>query len=242
MTTTEVRLHPENETRLLSIPVTDTAEQTKRVMLALADDDDRFADVSEWVELETWIASCDRRVTLPYAKRLAELIPPAAIRLRRDFGAVLGLIRAHALLHQASRERDHRGCIIAIADDYAAVRELVDGLISDGIGATVTPQTRETVGAVADLLGDHEDGVPLTALERTLGLDRSVVSRRVRVARERGYLRNLEDRRGKPARIVLDEPLPEDIQILPDPELLEGCCSVASSSGGIKQDSLGRAT
>jgi hypothetical protein len=36
VTTTEIYLHPENETRLLSIPVTDTKEQTKRVMLAIA--------------------------------------------------------------------------------------------------------------------------------------------------------------------------------------------------------------
>ena len=35
-------------------------------------------------------------------------MPPVAVRLRRDFGAVLGLIRAHALLHQATRGRDDR--------------------------------------------------------------------------------------------------------------------------------------
>lgn len=237
VTTTQIRLHPENETRLLSIPVTDTAEQTKKVMLALAGDDEGAdVDVSEWLELQRWIAAGDCRVAVPYARRLAELIPPAAIRLRRDFGAVLGLIRAHALLHQANRERDAHDRVVAAVDDYAVVRDLVDELVSDGIGATVTPQTRETVGAVAELADDHEEGVPLTALERKLGLDRSVVSRRVRVARERGYLRNLEDRRGKPSRIVLGDPLPEDVQILPDPVALEGYCTLARASGGIKQN------
>jgi len=34
VTTTAVKLHPENETRLLTLPVTDTAEQTKAVMRA----------------------------------------------------------------------------------------------------------------------------------------------------------------------------------------------------------------
>lgn len=37
------------------------------------------------------------------------MVPAAAVRLRRDFKAILNLIRAHALLHQASRERDDKG-------------------------------------------------------------------------------------------------------------------------------------
>jgi hypothetical protein len=40
------------------------------------------------------------KVVIPFAKRLADLVPPVAIRLRRDFKTVLMLIRAHALLHQ----------------------------------------------------------------------------------------------------------------------------------------------
>jgi hypothetical protein len=40
LTTTRVKLDPELETRLLSIPVSDSARQTKRVMYALADERD----------------------------------------------------------------------------------------------------------------------------------------------------------------------------------------------------------
>ena len=36
VTTTAIKLHPENETRMLSIPVCDTAEQTRHVLLAQA--------------------------------------------------------------------------------------------------------------------------------------------------------------------------------------------------------------
>jgi hypothetical protein len=35
-------------------------------------------------------------------------------------------------------------------------------------------------------------------------------------------LRNLEDRKGKPARLVLGDPLPEEIELLPKPERLHG--------------------
>jgi hypothetical protein len=38
VTTTALKLHPENETRLLSVPVNDTREQTARVLRSVADD------------------------------------------------------------------------------------------------------------------------------------------------------------------------------------------------------------
>jgi hypothetical protein len=54
----------------------------------------------------------------------------------------------------------------------------------------------------------------------------------VRVAIDAGYLRNLEERRGRPARLELGEPLPDDLEILPCPDLIEDRCTVARRSGG----------
>ena len=73
------------------------------------------------------------------------LVPPVAVRLRRDFKTVLTLIRAHALLHQATRRKDEAGQIIATLEDYAAVRDLVGDLVAAGVEATVRPEVRETV-------------------------------------------------------------------------------------------------
>jgi hypothetical protein len=225
VTTTAVSLHPENETRLLSLTVKDSPAQTRDVLLAMAAEDDPDVDIGPWLSLQEWIASGDNEVTLPFGRALAEAIPPRAVRLRRDFRALLGLIRAHALLHQTSREHDGRGRIVATIDDYAAVRELVADVFSAGIGATVKAETRETVAAVAALEPDHEAGVPLPALANRLQLDKSVVSRRWRVARDGGYLVNLEDRRGRPARLILGEPLPDETPILPDPDVVLHCCT-----------------
>ena len=47
---------------------------------------------------------------------------------------------------------------------------------------------------------------------------RLLLAVRVKVAVERGYLRNLEDRKGKPARLVVGDQMPEDQEILPVPE------------------------
>jgi hypothetical protein len=60
------------------------------------------------------------------------------------------------------------------------------------------------------------------------------------MAADGGYLRNLEDKRGKPGRWTLGDPLPEAVDLLPDPAQLATpgapvdleCCGVALESGG----------
>jgi hypothetical protein len=98
-TTTAHRLHAENETRLLSISSDDSEQQTADVMLGMAEEDPDEVDFDRWHALQRWLELGEHTVTIPYAKALAKLIPPAAVRLRRDFGSLLALIRSHALLH-----------------------------------------------------------------------------------------------------------------------------------------------
>jgi hypothetical protein len=178
------------------------------------------------------LEGAEHRVWIPYAKKLAELVPPVAVRLRRDFGAVLNLIRAHALLHQATRERDAEGRIVATIEDYAAVRELVADLVSEGIEATVPETVRETVEAVKRLRQDS-NGEPITVTDiaRELKLDRSAVSRRVRNAKDRGYLRDLEENHRKPSRLVPGDDLPDDLKILPSPEDVRAGVKERASGG-----------
>jgi hypothetical protein len=224
VTTTEVKLHPENETRLLSLTVTDSAEQTKAVLLAQAGEL-RRPDPGQWHELQDWLAKQSNRVSVPYASELAQLIPPVAVRLRRDFPAVLALVRAHAVLHQANRRRDSDGRIVASVEDYGAVRGLVADLVAEAAERTVPDTTRETVAAVAELVAGR-DSTTITAVAGALRLDKSAAWRRARVAMERGYLRNLEEKRGRPARLVLGDALPEELVVLPDPARLQGCNAV----------------
>jgi hypothetical protein len=220
VTTTAVKLHPENETRLLSLTVTDTQDQTRAVMAALAEEaGEAGQNVEPWHALQVWLESAEHRVSIPYAKILADLIPPVAVRLRRDFGALLNLIRAHAVLHQATRERDAEGRIVATIEDYAVVHELVVDLVGEGVETTVPETVRATVEAVKQLReGSNGEPVTVAALARKLKLDRSTVSRRVRSAKDRGYLRDLEENLRKPSRLVLGDDLPEDLQVLPTSE------------------------
>ena len=216
-TTTALKLHAENETRLLSLTSDDSEEQTSAVLLEMAEEDRDDIDLSRWHALQRWLELGDRQVTIPYAKTLARLVPPAAVRLRRDFGQVLALIRSHALLHQATRERDGKGRIIATLGDYDAVRDLVVDVISEAVEKTVKPEVREIVAAVAS--GDK----PMTqaSLVSELELDKGTVSRRVRSALDGGYLVNQEERKGRPHKLVVGNPLPDDLQILPERQAIE---------------------
>ncbi len=221
VTTTRLRLHPENETRMLSLTITDTREQTAAVFRALAQESNRCEiDLTKWHALQKWLATGPCRVIIPFADRLANLVPPVAVRLRRDFKTILTLVRAHALLHQASRRKDQNGRIIAEIEDYKVVRELIADLVAVGIDATVKPEVREVVKAVGALLEKGQSEIRQSELKSALKLDKSAISRRVADALDGGFLRNLEDRKGHPARLVLGDVLPDNLEVLPTPEQL----------------------
>jgi hypothetical protein len=221
-TTTAIHVHPENETRVLSIGMTDTPDQTREVLRRLAkDDESEPLDVAPWHALQEWLAGGPTNITIPFAEFLAELVPPVALRLRRDFAMVLTLIRTHALLHRANRDVDERGRVVATLDDYSVVRDLVADLVSDGVEATVSSTVRETVNAVESRIIEGQAEVQITGLASFLGLDKATTLRRVRRAINLGYLRNLETGRGRPARLTLGEPMPDDAPILPTVEALE---------------------
>ena len=233
-TTTAIALHPENETRLLSITVSDNPEQTAAIMLAHAmHERGRPRQTDEWHALQAWLADVVLKselgglVDIPYAPTLAREIPPVAVRLRRDFPVLLSLISAHALLHQLNRERNEDGWVVATLEDYAIVRELVADLIGDAVGRTVSATVRATVRVVGDLT---LAGGSTTILQvaGALKLDKSAGWRRVRAAIERGYVQNLQEKRGQPAQLVLGDPLPDDLEILPTVERLHGCMQSAT--------------
>jgi hypothetical protein len=75
-------------------------------------------------------------------------------------------------------------------------------MFAEGIKATV----RETVDVVAVL---NKCEVSLGGLAVKQALDKSATNRPAAGSGRQGYLVNLETRRGRPARIVLGDPMPE---------------------------------
>jgi hypothetical protein len=67
-TTTAAELHPENETRLLSLAVKDTPEQTKAILHALARGNETEAAIEfdRWQAFQKLLEAGDRRIVVPF--------------------------------------------------------------------------------------------------------------------------------------------------------------------------------
>jgi hypothetical protein len=114
VTTTKGRLDEELETRVFSVPIDDSPEQTTRILGTIAEEASGSVsaepvDLSGWLALQEWLELSAHRVVVPFAKEIADRIPPVAVRLRRDFSAILGLVKAHTVLHRVNRQIDDHG-------------------------------------------------------------------------------------------------------------------------------------
>jgi hypothetical protein len=221
VTTTEAAVDTEMETRLFAVVTDDTPEQTRRVFHKIAGSQKGAGklDLGRWHELQDWISSHgETPVYVPFADALAELIPANATRLRRDFGSLLNLVRAHAILHRANRQQDEDGYLLAtVESDYAPVRLLVGEVISESVEASVTPAMRETVEAVQELLDDRREHVSAKTLVDHLGVGRSAAYDRIRCALFAGYLANEAGRNERGYKLTIGSPLPGDEAFLPSP-------------------------
>jgi 5S rRNA maturation endonuclease (ribonuclease M5) len=236
MTTTAAYVDAELETRCLSFVTDDSPAQTRRVFEVLADledDDGLTVDFERWHDLQRWLAVAENRAVIPYVQSLAELMPDGAPRLRRDFISVLCLTRAHAILHQATRDRDERGRIVAEIADYRAVHQLLDAIVAEAVDASVSPATRETVGAVRELLDESEytEHTSVKKITDVLGIGRSATYDRVRRALGAGFLVNLAKENERGLKIALGAELPAGGAFLPSPDDLVVRVSSGEATG-----------
>jgi len=221
VTTTDAAVDAEMETRCLSLMTDDTPEQTRRVFAATAAQEFVGGDVDfgRWHELQLWIGEHgETRVLVPFVESLAQLMPATATRLRRDFVSLLCLIRAHAILYQAQRERDAQGRIVAtIEGDYGPVRELVGDVIAEGVEASVTCAMRATVEAVQALLDEGKPHATPKAVTDRLGVGRSATYDRIKRALLKGYLLNEAGKDERGMKLAIGSPLPGADEFLPSP-------------------------
>lgn len=222
LTTTRLRLNPQNETRMLALTVSDDPELTRAIMEAIAQKDEEAEEAppaEAWLHLQSWLElGGERRVTDEggFLLALARLVPFFAVRLRRDFSLIRSLVFSHAILHQASRCRDERGRIIATLADYDAIRDLVANIVAEGIGANVSDDVRETVAAVAAAITktEGEKTVRRAEVQDELGLDDRATNRRLGQACEGGFVENTNPGRGKSGLYKLGNPIPDSVEVL----------------------------
>jgi hypothetical protein len=179
-------------------------------------------DMAKWHDFHVWLGHKEHQVTIPFAPALSTLIDAKAPRIRRDFTKILNLISAHALIHQCNRKKLSDGTIKANFKDYKAVHWIIADAVSAGVEATMQKTVRRAVRMVKKLRKkSHFSAISFTDLAKALQIHKSSAKRHVDTAIELGYLKNEEEKRGAPARIVLGEPMPADIGILPMPSILK---------------------
>jgi len=226
ITTSTRPLPSQMDTRVLSLGIPDRPEHTRAVLAAHAaavNGKRPHGDVRGFIALQRWLELAgEHRVTVPFSYALAEAVPADQVRMRRDFRQLLTTIQSVALLHQCQRERDDEGRIIASKDDYRIARDLLLDTFTSAATGGVSATVRETVVAVASLF-DGERPVTATALAARLGLSKAATSDRVKRAVSLGFVVNQETQRGMPHRLILGDPIPDEVRALPDPDSLGYC-------------------
>jgi len=134
LVSTTGRINAENLSRFIELRMDSGAEQNERVIRALAKKTAGSpGNLQELQNLSQMLKPC--RVLIPYADKL--IYKSANVLARRQFTQVVGLISAHAALHQYQREieGDH---ILATKEDYAAVYPLLASVV-DHFEENLTP-------------------------------------------------------------------------------------------------------
>ena len=115
VTTTKAALHPENETRMLSLEIDDSEEQTRRVLKKLAQTTGKNMKPDDsihynWQDFQRLLRIVGpKNIAVPFADALADLIPPRATRLRRDFSQIIACIKSHALIPLLPAQEQREG-------------------------------------------------------------------------------------------------------------------------------------
>jgi hypothetical protein len=228
MTTTMTLLHREDETRFLSINVEDSSEHTAKVLremgaAAKGRKKPQPIDLEAFHAFQLWLAAGPREVIIPFGLTLSANFSPVLNRGKRDFDQVLQCIRVSALMHQANRQRDDMGRVVATWDDYEMVRAFLNPILSETLGAMIPADIRLVVETVGQHGGDSSStphrGVTLAELRDLLGKkglmrDPSNISRLVTRAKEGGWIEDRGMGKGYPSRLIQICSMPDDREAL----------------------------
>lgn len=218
-------LEQELGTRVLFLDMTPDASYRSDVLGHLARQANRSQhdrpDPTPFLALQAWLqrtcaGRCD--VYIPFAEAISPQFNRDANRSLRDFPTLLSLIKTHALLHQATRERDEQGRIIATLEDYRQVYELSEPAFRASVLPNWTRAEREIIDAIDELSGDSDDeGVTVAQLAEALGISANAVNTRLEGLKREGDVVNLAAN-GQVGRYVLGEPARRSMSALPHPD------------------------
>jgi hypothetical protein len=219
--TTLSSVFDEDENRALSLFTDERLEQTRRILDRLGRDHAGGArtDASERVVLVHHALQRllrRREVVIPYAPRLAELMPAQRVEARRAFPHLLSMVRAGALLHQYRRKQDDEGRVIAGRGDYLLAADLLAGPMRRLLGGGLPDGARRFFARLKGWFGGESfTSADARSKEET---SRSAVYGWLAELHQSGALEQVEEARGRrPAtwKLTGADPDGEVAQILP---------------------------
>ena len=227
-TTTKEELFAEDANRCLLLSADESPDQTLRVISLQASQAERGVEIGDGsirrrhVAIQRVLADLREppTIVIPFAKRLAEFIPPSRTDARRQFPMLLGIIGVLAFLHRYQREAEG-DLIAASVDDYAAAHRLVGPVINAAMGEAASEPVRRFFETLRSF---YSVGVEFTSpdLAKRTGRERQRVNELLRALRNLGVIEQIEEAKGpNPAtwRVVKGE-LQAGGNVLPDPEAL----------------------
>lgn len=224
MTTTSANIHPEDENRMLSISIQDSADDIRRTLIMQAEGSTtkKVIDYTPWHKLYDYLRGNVIPVKIPYLRKIAEELPVSHDQIKRLFPQLISLIGIFALINQNRRERNADGYLIADIDDYEEVYRLVDPHISDSLSKSVPDNIRNICDAVKTLQEVNSSYKTVSFTELAIHLDRdvSVISRNAQKAISEGYLVNENPGQGREAQLRLGKRELPNASALPDPKKL----------------------
>ena len=193
-----------------------------------------------WHDLQRWIALGPNVAVVPFARQIVAGIEPLMVRFRRDIGSLFNFIKASAILHQAQRQKDDHGRVVATVADYALAYPIFSKVMAESSGKSVP----NNVHAVVKLIAERAKGeakreaakptkmqfkrvdaghaaevmISVEQIGTATGIGRSAAYRAILTALDLGFLINNETRPKKPFRLVLKQGVDKTgSSLLPDP-------------------------
>ena len=160
-TTTLTSIFDEDLNRCVLLHTDEQQEQTRRILNTLStgyEGGSQAENVNVIVErhhaIQRTLKPLD--VVVPFASRLARLLPADRVELRRAYPLLLTTVQSSALLHQMQRQLDADGRLVASIDDYHVARYLLAKPMAERLGERLSDGAARFLAELVTAFGQSQ--------------------------------------------------------------------------------------
>ena len=227
-TTTLTSIFDEDLNRCVLLHTDERQEQTRRILNTLSSGYEGNGQaggvnfiVGRHHALQRSLKPFD--VVVPFAGRLAQLLPADRVELRRAYPLLMTAVQSSALLHQFQRTIDDDGRLIASIDDYVIARHLLAKPMAERLGERLSDGAARFLGELVTAYGQTQ----FTSKEahKATTSSKSAAYGWLAELHDSGFLDMIEAGRGRmPTTWIISETssVSDAASYLPSPETISG--------------------